>query len=108
MRRYHLILCGFLLQKDASIPQVNRIIKLMEPYTSVKSIFTDSESDVDIATVLSTFRDLCCVIWMLHNRDELSQAMRKKASQLHLHVSRLLVDICSILNSSLSETLFIM
>ncbi|CAG5133709.1 unnamed protein product, partial [Candidula unifasciata] len=48
-------------------------------------LFTStSDDDPSVRSVLSSFRDLCSLVWLLHARDKLSLALRSKEKLLNL------------------------
>jgi len=52
---------------------------VVESFASRRSVFT-GKHDESITNVLSVFRHLCTVVWMLESRDSLSLALRQKAA----------------------------
>ena len=55
---------------------------LRDGFLSRPSDFEGHESDPAIRVIIGCFRELCTIVWMLYVRDELSLALRHKATLL--------------------------
>ena len=53
---------------------------LQDTYLSLVSSFQGLEINPSVNKVLTTFRDMCSITWMLYARDKLSISLRKKAA----------------------------
>ena len=60
-------------------------VQTLKSFASHGSVFKGLH-DESITNVLTAFRDLCAVVWMLASRDSLSLALRKKASAVKQQV----------------------
>ena len=59
---------------------------LQDGFLSRPSDFEGHESDPAIRAIIGCFRELCTIVWMLYVRDELSLALRHKATLLQSKV----------------------
>ena len=57
--------------------------EILQQYKILRSTIVDFKDDPHVHQVLSSFRDFCTILWLLHVRDELSLHLRKRGKQLH-------------------------
>ncbi|XP_053394280.1 ciliogenesis and planar polarity effector 1-like isoform X3 [Mercenaria mercenaria] len=56
--------------------------EILQQYKILRSDIVEYRDSPNVGQVMSSFRDFCTILWMLHVRDEMSLHLRKRGKQL--------------------------